>query len=202
MVLIFLPLKLAVRLQRAPNYLEVTLRIYIWFIPIGINFVNPFTKIVHIMSTNSFWKEKAPEELSSKDVSWRRLYARIKLFQHHLIPIYRKIVRFYHRISQPIKIRQLSLYTEIGLEDAAVTALSVGAIWGVWGFLYTRIAEMFDTQDANSQINVVANFQQSSYLGIDYSCIFEFRLGHIMIIAYYFLCNIGEIRKLIRSVTK
>ena len=200
--IIFLPLRLAVRLQRLPNHLELTLRFYIWFIPLKIKFVNPMTNLIQMRSTNKFWQEKAPDELSFKDVNWRRLLARIKLFYNHLLPIYSKINKFYHRISQPIKIKQLALYTEIGLGDAAVTAISVGMIWSVLGFLYTRIAEIFNTREAKNQINVVANFQQSSYLGIDYSCIFEFRLGHIIVIVYYFLCNISEIRKLTRSVTK
>lgn len=201
-VLSLFPLKLHVRLYREPNHLEVSGRLYLWLLPVGISLVNPMTSMVYKMSTNQFWLQTAPRDLRAQDVAWRRLIARMNLFHQVLLPIYRMVNSFFHRICRPIKIKKLFLYTEIGLEDAAQTAIAVGLIWGWKGFIYSRLAHLFNTQGAENCLNVVPNYQQPGYVRIDYSCIFEFRLGHIIIMIYHVLRSIGEIRELLRRVSQ
>lgn len=197
-----IPLKLYLRFRREPNRIEVKSRFYLWLLPLEINLANPMTAVVHRMSTNSFWLKEPPTDIRAQDVAWRRLLARLGLLSNLFLPIYRLVNGFFHRICRPIKVKRLYLYTEIGLEDAAETALAVGIIWGWKGFIYTRLTELFNTQESENRLAVVPNFQQPGYVRLDYSCIFEFRLGHIIIMIYHTLHSIGEIRNLLRRISR
>jgi len=197
-----LPLKLDLRFRREPNHIEVKSRLHLWFLPLEMNLVNPMTSAVHRMSTNSFWFKEPPQDLRAKDVPWRRFFARVGLFKKVFLPIYRLFNSFLQRICRPIKVKRLHLYTEIGLDDAADTAVAVGLIWGFKGFAYSRIASLFNILESENKLAVVPNFQQPGYVKVDYSCIFEFRLGHISIMIYYTLRSIGEIRKLLRRLSR
>jgi len=196
------PLKLDIRFRREPNEILLNSRLYFWLVPVEINLINPMTKAVQRMSTNKFWLQVPPEDLQASQVPWRRLLARLVLINKVFRPIARLVNGFFHRICQPVKIKKLFLYTEIGLDDAADTALAVGLIWGLKGLIYSRVADLFNTLESENRLAVVPNFQKPGYVRIDYSCIFEFRLGHIIIVIYHTLRSIGEIRNLLRRVSQ
>jgi len=200
-VLIFLPLRLFIHLQRDPENFALNLRIYLWFLPIEIKLKNPLTSTLSKLSSEKMFASKKVKDLRARDVAWKRVFRRLKLFRTYLLPVFLAINRFFHKSFRPIKLKKLSLYTEIGLEDATVTALAVGIIWSIKGVLYTRLAELFNTQNTENRIVVWPNYKETSYLRVDYSCIFEFRLGHIMIMIYYLFRSMAEIRKLIRRVS-
>lgn len=196
------PIKLDVRFYREPNLIILNTKACLWLLPIEINLVNPMTKAIHRMSENSFWYRKTPEDLQAEEVPWRRLIARLRLFSRVGRPIWQLTNTFFHRICKPVKVKRLYLHTEIGLEDAAETALAAGLIWGCKGIVYSRLAALFNTKEAENSLAVVPNYMQPGYVRLDYSCIFEFRLGHIIIMIYYTLHSIGEIRELLRRISR
>jgi len=198
----FLPVKLYIRFYRAPNEIAVNSHLTVWFIPYRLNIINPMTKAFWNLSANRPWERKPPQDLAAKEIRWFRLFSRINRMQKISRRVWTGTNRFFKRISKPVKIQELNLYTEIALGDAVQTALSTGAIWAMQGFLYTRLAGIFNTTYSHNNLMVIPNFQRSNFLLIDYSCIFQFRLGHIIIIIYQMFRNAGEIYSLIRRVSK
>ncbi len=70
----------------------------------------------------------------------------------------------------------------MALPGPAQTALGVGVLWGgLWGgALSTQLA----LNAANNRIIIKPNFQAQNLFLIDFSCILELTLGHIIIILY------------------
>jgi hypothetical protein len=180
----------------------VNSRLNFWIIPININLVNPVTKTVWNLSQNSPWKKKSPREVRAVEVNWKRLFSRIKLLQRIGFNIWKKANLFFIRINRRISVTELNMYTEIGLTNAAQTALSVGAFWSLLGILYGRMAAIFNMSKTQKKISIVPNYRESGVLLIDYTCIFEFRLGHIIIIMIQVLRNAAEIYTMVRRISR
>lgn len=197
-----LPVRLSIRLYRAPNEVKVNSRLTFWILPLQINMVNPVTKVFWNLSVNRPWQKEAPPDLPASRVSWRRLFRRSLNVTKIFLPVWQGANRLFLQIGKPIKIRELTMYTEIGLEDAAVTALSVGMAWSLLGAFYSRLGTLFNTRGSQNNIVVVPHFQNEFFLLMDYSCIFEFRLGHIIIIIYHIFHSAGEIYRLVRRVSE
>lgn len=197
-----LPVKLSLRFSRVPNKVTLYMRITLWFIPISLKFVNPLTKTIYNLSQNRFWKKKAPQDISAREVPWTRFFVRIINIQQVFGNVIRESNHFFKRVARPIRITKLNLYTEIGVGDAALTAMAVGMYWSVLGMVYTVVSHFFNIQDTKNDFKVIPNYQITNLLRIDYSCIFEFRLGHIIIVFYQILRSAAKIRTLIRRISK
>ncbi len=200
-ILCLLPIKFYLHIYREPNEVKIDVKITLWIIPFKIRLVNPLTKIFWNLSHNKPWQKKAPQDVSFQRIPWRRFIARIVLLRKVFNPIYKSANAVFRKISSYIKLKEFQFYTEFSSSDAARTAISVGLVW--WGLtmLYGRIRGIFDTEVANNKINVVPNFQKEEYLLIDSRCIFELRLGHIIIVVYEMLKSIRQIYSLLRRVS-
>ena len=106
------------------------------------------------------------------------------------------------KIARPIKIKKISLYTEASLSNAAQTALAVGSFWWTWGIIYSQLGRYFNLTETENKIAIIPNYQRQHLLLIDFSCILEFPLVHIMIIMYYLLINFRRIRNLLRRISQ
>lgn len=197
-----LPARLHVRFYREPNVLTVDSRLQVWFIPLRFNLVNPVSKMIWNLSVNRPWRKKPPSEMRAADVRWFRVFARIKQMQKISRDIWRGANRFFMNIGKPVKVRELNLYIEIALEDAAQTAVAAGAVWAAQGLLQARLAQVFNVLHSRRNLMVVPSYSRTNFLLVDYSCIFQFRLGHIIIIIYQMFQNAGEIYSLIRRISK
>lgn len=200
--ILFTPMRMCLHIYRGHSKLMVNSRLNFWIIPVEFNMVNPITKTVWNLSRNSPWKKKSPREMRAVDVNWKRLFSRIRLLNTIGLKIWNRANLFFTRISGRIRVTKLNMYTEIGLVDAAQTALSVGVFWSLLGILYGRMAAVFNMSKTQKKISVVPNYQGNGVLLIDYTCIFEFRLGHIIIIMIQVLRNAAEIYTMLRRISR
>ena len=198
----FLPARLFISFYREPNKIAVKSYLTLWFIPFRFNMVNPVTKAFWNLSANRPWRMKPPQEIKAGEINWIRFSNRISLFKKVSSQIWKGANRFFKKVGKPVRIRELNLYTEIASEDAAQTALLAGAFWALHGFLYTLLANKFNIQHSRNNWAVIPKFQCTNFLLVDYSCIFQFRLGHIIIVIYQILRSSAEIYSLIRRASK
>lgn len=198
----FLPMKFMIKIYREPNEIKVTARVYLWFIPISVSAKNPLTKAMHGLSQNRFWAKKAPQDIRAKELPWKRLFSRMITLNKVFLPLTRAVNGFFHRISRPVSIKSLKLATELGLGDAAETAVASGLVWSLKGTVLSTLSYYFNVEKARPVLVVIPNYNNPNYLRIDYSCIFEFRLGHIIIVIYQLFRSFAEIRNLIRRVSQ
>lgn len=197
-----LPMKFKIRFYREPNEILMTLQVYLWFIPVSINSRNPMTRAIFNLSQNRFWKKDVSSDIKAKDIQFKRLYARLVLLKKTFMPVTRAANRFFHKLSRPVRIKDLHLTTELGLGDAAFTAVASGLVWSVKGMGLCILSYYFNIEKARPVLVVIPHFNNPNYLRIDYSCIFEFRLGHIIIVIYQLIKSSAEIRNLIRRVSQ
>lgn len=198
-------MKIYLHFYRKPNAVQLELLLKIWFIPLRLNFSNkhhPLTKLFWVLSKNRFWQQKPPADLRATDVAWPRVFARLFLLQQISFTVFRETINTLHKIARPIKIKKISLYTEASLSNTAQTALAVGSFWWIWGVIYSQLGRYFNLTETENKIAIIPNYQQQNLLLIDFSCILEFPLGHIMIIMYYLLINFRKIRNLLRRISQ
>lgn len=198
----FIPMKMCLHLYRGHNRIIIDSRLTFWIIPIKFSLYNPVTKTIWHLSRNKPWRKKSPAELRAFEVNWRRMFSRVRLLNTVSSRIWEKANSFFQRISKRIRVTQLNMYTEIGLADALQTAVSVGMFWSFLGILYGRMAELFNLSSLEKKIAVVPNYQAGGVLIADYTCIFEFRLGHIIIIMVQVLRNAAKIYTIVRRISK
>jgi len=103
-------------------------------------------------------------------------------------------------LTRPIKIKKYCLYSELSLADAAQTALAVGFVWWLVGIIQSWLQCFFNLFGTENQVKVIPNYQQLNYFLLDFSCILEVPLGHIMIILFYSLLHSRTIRKYAKEV--
>lgn len=197
-----LPIKINFHLYRENNRLEIAARFSLWFIPWQFQINNPLTTLMWNLSKNRFWRRSPPGELRASEISWLRVLARLWLFRKVVSPIFKRTRKMLAELWQPIRISEQKLYTEIGLGDAAVTAMSVGVIWSLIGIITGRLRSLYNLQNSKNNFRVIPNYEKENYLLLDYFCIFEMRLGHIIIVIYQVLRSAESIHKLIKEVSQ
>jgi energy-coupling factor transporter transmembrane protein EcfT len=199
----FFPVKLYLRFYRFPGRFIVNSRFVFWFIPLEVNLVNPVTKMFWNLSQNRPWREKAPADLPARRIRWPRVLRRARQAGRIAAKVWRGANRLFIIMGKRITVKELNLYTEIGLANPAHTALSAGLIWSLLGVIYSRMSAFFNMRSTGSNFKVVPNYRGDNLLVVDYSCIFEFRMGHIIIIIIYQVIKNGaEIYTLIRRISK
>lgn len=196
-----MPVRMYIRFYREPNVLTVYSHLLFWIVPLRINLVNPVSKIVWNLSVNRPWRKKPPLDVRGAEVGWLRLFIRMNSIQKISRQIWRSANRFFMSIGKPIRLKELNLYTEIALGDAARTGVAAGAAWAAQGLALARLAQIFNARDSRNRLIVVPDYTSTNFLRVDYSCIFQFRLGHIIIIIYQIFKNAGEIYNLIRRAS-
>jgi hypothetical protein len=115
-------------------------------------------------------------------------------------PSRRKANAILRIMNRPIKIKKLYLYTELSMADAAQTAIAVGFAWWIVGIFHSWLHCFFNLLGTEKEVKVIPNYQQLNYFLLDFSCILEFPLGHIMIILFYNLLHSRTIKKYAKEV--
>lgn len=200
LMLVFLPIKFGINLKRADNELFGEVILVLWVIPIHIRINNIITSFFFKLSKDRFWEKKTPDDISMQDVSWQRMGYRLKMIRIIGGNIYKNANSVFYKWSQPIKINRLNIHIELGLNDAFQTAIAVGTGWAILGIVYSVLSHSLDLKNAETQFMLNPNFNMRNNLHIDFSCIFEFRLGHIIIIIYQVMRSAKDIWKLVRRV--
>ncbi len=126
--------------------------------------------------------ESPPEKEVVKNIvpGWDQLYR-----AYRLMTFFGLSVQDYFQLSgwflRRIKCRALKWRTVIGLENPAATGIAVGMIWGLKSTLYAKLQRQVQLEPVQSlDIKVFPDFQHQR-LQLDFNCIFDFRLGHIII---------------------
>jgi hypothetical protein len=200
--LYLLPVKLYFRMFRLENKIRVNMRVKIAGISFGFTESNPLTKTVWKLAEKSSRRQKPPEDLAARKIPWKRVLRKLHRLRRIIRPALALAWQTFLKISRPVQIRDLQLITELGWRDAAHTALAAGVLWSAMGMLYNGLQSAFSIKQGPNRIAVIPHFDRGDFLSLDYSCIFAFRLGHIIIIIYHVWQRSAKIRSLLRRVNR
>ncbi len=89
-------------------------------------------------------------------------------------------------LLKSIRCYRLKWITHIGLEDPADTGMVIGLIWSIKGFMYRVFRSNVGRMEQKPELSVIPNFG-SSCLKLDFHCIFDMRIGHIIIAGLKFV---------------
>lgn len=89
-------------------------------------------------------------------------------------------------LLKTIRCHQLKWTTHIGLEDPADTGLAIGLIWSVKGFFYRVFRSNVGKMENNPELLVIPCFN-TNCIRLDFHCIFDMRIGHIIIAGLRFV---------------
>lgn len=84
------------------------------------------------------------------------------------------------RFCRSIRCHRLSWKTMIGLGDPAYTGIVTGTIWGLKGCAYRVFRSNIGAMLKPPEFSVVPCFNDTC-LKLDFNCIFDMRIGHIII---------------------
>ncbi|MGI6678832.1 MAG: DUF2953 domain-containing protein [Dehalobacterium sp.] len=154
----------------------------IWNIKLEIPFIKfststfwPVIKTVLKIGGERPWIKKEQEETLDK-VQLKKISRRIKILLQNFSMVRELGIWFLSKIS----LRYFFWCTEIGTKDAAQTGVLTGVFWSFKAFLYGCLQQHVKHVGSNPQISVIPDFQQEkAYFRL--ICIFDIRLGHIMI---------------------
>lgn len=107
------------------------------------------------------------------------------LIKHGLYRLsrYNKVL---YGLLKTTRCHHLKCTTHIGLEDPADTGLAVGLIWSLKGFLYRVFRSNVGKMERHPEFLVIPCFNNSC-IRLDFHCIFDMRIGHIIIAGLRFV---------------
>ncbi len=85
-----------------------------------------------------------------------------------------------------VRCRRFYWRTEVGFHDAACTGMMVGVLWGIKSFLYNNFRAKIGVMAEKPAILVVPDYFHKK-LALDFYCIFDIRIGHIIIAGLNFV---------------
>lgn len=88
---------------------------------------------------------------------------------------YKTVMKYF---LDKIKIEKFYLNTQYGLENAAVTGVLSGILYSIQSKILILVFRYKNIKDC--QIRMTPLFQQQNTIRIDFSCIIQFKLGHII----------------------
>lgn len=95
------------------------------------------------------------------------------------------LLRFINRIKQQlyrgIRFKLINWRIEIGLKDAADTAIVAGTFWTMIGFALSSLYRKVTVEDRYPELAVIPQFNKPGFL-YDFQCIFQTRIGHIIFV--------------------
>lgn len=105
----------------------------------------------------------------------------IKIIYKETQAFYRKYYPSIQYIHNRVTIEQIAWATEVGVEDAAVTAIATGVFWMIKSNLVALIYNSFTTD--NIQLNVTPYYGGEKF-STTLDCIITLKLGHIIIAGF------------------
>ncbi len=141
----------------------------------SFNWLKPFFRLV-LRSRVGGLKLKEETILDPAEWSWERIKLWLKEAKW-AVPIVKPGARYL--LSKSV-IRHLSWQTRLGTGDAAVTGMLAGLAWGLNSTLFAWLTHRVRKIVDRPKISVVPVFAASAF-ALDIHCIFEVRVGHIII---------------------
>ncbi|ADG82481.1 DUF2953 domain-containing protein [Thermincola potens] len=103
-----------------------------------------------------------------------------------LMELVGKYKEVFLRIVRLIRVLELNWKTQIGMGDAAATGVITGVVWGIKGVVVQTIYRYAGSVQATADIKVWPDFSKKS-IKTDLRCIFDIRIGHIIIAGFKLL---------------
>jgi len=97
-----------------------------------------------------------------------------------LVKRYRSAIVF---LLRRVHLRRLQWRTEFGAGDPAQTGFLAGTVWGIKSFLLTVIHRLFASGGARPVVSVAPDFEKARF-GATLDCIFEVRIGYIILAGF------------------
>jgi len=113
----------------------------------------------------------------------------IKALYKHINNL-KKISRF---LSKHINVLDMNINIAFGSENAALTGFLAGQAWSIVYFGLSMLSFYFNFDNSNIKVNVTPVFINYEPIQIDINCIFQLRIGHIIItssiVVWYWLVS-------------
>jgi len=104
------------------------------------------------------------DEFKNALYRWQKIHQKYKLLIQYFL--------------KKLRIKKIHLHTEYDLDDACVTGILAGIQYAVQSNILFWLTKYKKVQDCSLKINPL--FQQENRIIIDFSCIIQFKLGHII----------------------
>lgn len=91
-----------------------------------------------------------------------------------------RLSRVKKQFYRGIRLTALEFDAEVGTVNPAYTAMLAGAFWSVIGDVVARLYRQVQVEVQNPRIAVVPMFQKPGF-SCDFHCIFQLRIGHIIV---------------------
>ncbi len=186
LIIVISDLKIKVIVLKDDQQEEIALTIYALYGLIKYRLALPFIKLLRdknlLDSLNLNTDIKVGQQKLVKDKQEEDLnFSEVK-------ELYQKGIRFYKRYNQSIQyihshiiINEIAWYTEVGLEDAAITAISTGFFWMIKSNLLVLLNKNFNAKEIH--VNVIPYYGGYKF-HTSLNCIITLKLGHIIIAGY------------------
>jgi len=198
---LLLPIRMDLRFSRRANAITIRAVVWFWIIPLRLNLVNPVTGFFWNLSVRKPWRRQAPQDLAGCRVAWLSFLRRSLAFSRLAGKVAGRAQRIFRRINRQICVERLSVAAAIGWYDAACTGILVGLGWSLLGSAYVLMTDKFNMLRSKNSFLLAPRFQKESCFEIEATCIFAFRLGHIIIVIYQILQSAGALYNIIRRAS-
>ncbi|OPX83834.1 MAG: hypothetical protein A4E53_04436 [Pelotomaculum sp. PtaB.Bin104] len=94
--------------------------------------------------------------------------------------VYRSAIDY---LLDKVKLHRLTWRTELGTGDPAQTGLLIGLAWGVKGFILTVVYHLLTPGGAPPVVEISPSFQKACFKTA-FDCVFEVRLGYLLITGF------------------
>ncbi|MCL6634958.1 MAG: DUF2953 domain-containing protein [Peptococcaceae bacterium] len=187
--LLFLPLltlRLDFRYARAGQNDEFTVRICLFGGKLCCRVKLPFVKVERKGSRLSMKIRARLETMRARGLSGEKAEIRLpgpwRMAEMAARSIYvvKKYLPVFHYLLRRIRLLKFCWSTELGTGDPFSTGLAAGAAWSFKGALASFVCRFFSAGAARPEVAVRPNFFQPCF-NTAIECIFEVRIGHIII---------------------
>ncbi len=195
-IILFLPLKLEVKLLKNNKKEDFFVKLYLspglWSleteVPILKWELGDFLPYL-VLHTETEGTSGAPisKEKVAVDKPWHHLhklilYSPIKKIRLILL-LSKQILKINRQFFKKVSCERLIWKTSLGLCDPALTAFTTGSLWTFKNITYVNLHNNVKVNFSKPDYMVEPDFKNKIFK-IDFNCIFAFRIGHIIMAGY------------------
>ncbi len=148
-------------------------------------FLEPVLK----METGTQWVATHPVEdkgLTVKIPVITDVLANLPAYMQQGIRRMQRYQRIFKKFLRYVRCHQFAWTTEVGLGDPADTGLAAGMLWGLKGYFFSAFRSRVGAMLHSPRLAVKPCFECTCFR-LDFHCIFDVRIGHIIIAGLNFV---------------
>jgi hypothetical protein len=192
----FLKIRFEVRYRRTgqDDYLKVEISVlkglirYRTEVPV-IELNHCFLRSVLKLETDTAGPVSYPAEDQNKVIKipiTLTVLRKLPFYLEKALAFLRRYRRVFRKLLKSVRIRQVNWTTEIGLGDPAGTGIAAGLLWGIQGYIYKVLQSKVGPVERRPRLLVLPCFDSTCFR-LDFHCIFDLRIGHIIIAGLNFV---------------